>query len=117
MSNPNSSTDSNGKQRAQQIRQIVKDCLLGRADGQVITDESLMESHPDLMPELADELRNLRMIEQAERQADQPGSSGLTQPLFASESVVRTTRISAVPLRSGRHRERGCEPSPRLEDL
>ncbi len=77
MSNPNSSTDSNGKQRAQKIRQIVKDCLLGRADGQVITDESLIESHPDLMPELADELRNLRMIEEAERQAEQPGSSGL----------------------------------------
>ena len=55
MSNPNSSTDSNGSQRAEQIRQIVKDCLLGRADGQVITDESLIESHPDLMPELADD--------------------------------------------------------------
>ena len=54
MSNPNSSTDTDGKQRSEQIRQIVNECLLLRAEGQVIRDESVIESHQDLMPELAD---------------------------------------------------------------
>ncbi|MCA9211435.1 MAG: protein kinase [Planctomycetales bacterium] len=69
--------DKNGKQRLEQIRRIVKDCLMARAAGKDVADKSLIQSHPDLMPELAEELKNLRMIEQADRQAKQPGSSGL----------------------------------------
>ncbi|MCA9211436.1 MAG: protein kinase [Planctomycetales bacterium] len=72
----NSSIDSDEK-RAEQIRQIVKDCLMDRAAGEKITDESLIQSHPHLMPELQEELRNLRMIEQAEVKADRSGVSGL----------------------------------------
>lgn len=36
---------------------------------QLLSDESLIAAHPDLMPELADGLRNLRMVECAEQDA------------------------------------------------
>lgn len=77
MSNSHSSTDTDRDRRTERIRQIVKDCLLARASGEVITDASLLQTHPDLMPELTEELHNLRMIEQAEQMADQTEISGL----------------------------------------
>ena len=40
-----------------------------RAAGEAVTDESLIQAHPELMPELADALRNLRMVECAEQDA------------------------------------------------
>ena len=71
MSQRSNPVDSDQPDRATRIQHVVDDCLLARAKGQVIIDESLIQAHPDLMPELADELRKLRMIEQAVRKAGQ----------------------------------------------
>ena len=75
MSHITNQTESD--RRTEQMRQVVKDCLLARSAGKAISDESVIESHPELMPELAEELRNLRMIEQADQKADQSEASGL----------------------------------------
>ncbi len=42
-----------------------------------MNDEPLPQSHPELMPELAEELANLRIIEQAEEEADRSDASGI----------------------------------------
>ncbi|NQV35696.1 MAG: protein kinase [Phycisphaeraceae bacterium] len=57
--------------RAKRIRQVVEDCLCRRGEGESLSDERLIESHPDLMPELSGELAKLRLIEAARQQAQQ----------------------------------------------
>jgi WD40 repeat protein/tetratricopeptide (TPR) repeat protein len=65
-----SRTDESGSQRrARQIRQIVEDCRHRRQSGESLSDESLISEHPDLMPELAAELRTLSLGEAPPRQA------------------------------------------------
>ena len=58
------------EQRARRIERIVTDCRRRRAAGDSVADESLIEAHRDLMPELAEALHNLRLIEAARRQAE-----------------------------------------------
>ncbi len=65
------------EQRNERIHQIVNDCLLRRSQGEVVTDESIIEAHADLMPELAERLRSLHMIQEAERQSPQPASGNI----------------------------------------
>lgn len=49
---------------------MVRDCIRRRAEGDNISDQSLINSHPDLMPELGDHVIGLRLIEKAQRQLD-----------------------------------------------
>ena len=53
--------------RNERIRRILHDCIVGRAAGEMISDESVLETHPDLKPELVEELRGLQLIESARR--------------------------------------------------
>ena len=69
--------------RSQSIREIIDDLIVRRAAGEVVTDESVIEVHPDLMPELAAELRNLRIVQCAEQDA-QSVSEGLHTALTSS---------------------------------
>ena len=55
--------------RGEAIRVIIDDLIVRRAAGETISDESLIEAHPDLMPDLAAGLRNLRLVECAEQDA------------------------------------------------
>ena len=57
------------QQRKQQIHRLLRDCVARRAAGEVIPDAALIADHPHLMPELADELRYLRVMDAAQRQA------------------------------------------------
>ena len=62
---------SDGHQhRSERIWAIIHDCIVRRAAGEVISDQSLLEAHPALMPELADKLRGLQLIESALSQVD-----------------------------------------------
>ena len=101
--------------RSESLREIINDLIVRRAAGETVTDESLIEQHPELMPELADELRNLRIVECAEQDAQsvprrvthplpalpQPGRSWSTMRRCprccarraAANSVWSTTRI------------------------
>ncbi len=51
--------------RADRIRRIVEDCLCRRAAGEPLADSDLCAAHPDLLPELSEELRTLAVIERA----------------------------------------------------
>ena len=69
-------TAAENAKRSESLREIINDLIVRRAAGEVVTDESVIEQHPDLMPELAAELRNLRIVECAEQDA-QSVKSGL----------------------------------------
>jgi len=62
------------------LRQVVDDCLRRRSSGEWVTDENLIAAHPELMPELRQELRKLALVERARRQAvATPASSEISQ--------------------------------------
>ena len=76
MSGTSHPVDEDGK-RSERTHSIVNDCLLRRSVGDVIRDESIIEAHPELMPELAEQLHNLHLIHEAERRFELPDSGGL----------------------------------------
>lgn len=57
------------QERARRVRRVIDDCLSRRASGEEVSDQSVIETHPDLLPELAEELRKLRLIEVARDKA------------------------------------------------
>lgn len=69
MAQDRKSKQSGDDDRAERIRLVVEDRLRRRTDGESLSDELLIESHPDLMPELSIELSKLRLIEAARQQA------------------------------------------------
>ena len=56
--------------RSEQIRRVVDDCLRRRAQGEALPDKSLIDAHSELMPELAEELRRLRLVKAARQEAE-----------------------------------------------
>ena len=64
-----------------QIGQIIDDLLRRRAAGEEVSQDSLIEAHPELMPELGEGLRKLRLIEAARGKAQgQQPAKGSDQP-------------------------------------
>ena len=76
MTRDQKSKQSADDDRADRVREVVEDCLRRRAEGESFSDESLIQSHPDLMPELSRELGKLRLIEAARQQAKQGEECG-----------------------------------------
>lgn len=48
--------------RGAQIRQVIDDVLSRRGAGEAVSDEAICQAHAELLPELATELRKLRVI-------------------------------------------------------
>jgi WD40 repeat protein len=60
------SVDVREQSRAdQRLREIVQDCVRKCAAGETLDERALVDSHPELAPQLAEELAILRRIEQA----------------------------------------------------
>jgi tetratricopeptide (TPR) repeat protein len=70
-----SPTNDGSSARAQQIQGILDRCVDRLASGESITHDQVIAAHPDLMPELGEELRKLSLIERAQRRAHERGSS------------------------------------------
>ena len=51
-----------GRARAERIRDIADEYLRSWADGEPVSVESILDAHEDLLPELEDELRKVRVI-------------------------------------------------------
>ena len=56
--------------RSDCIDQVIQDYLTRRLAGDEVPDDSLIALHPDLMPELGEQLHRLRLLRQAEQAAD-----------------------------------------------
>ncbi len=76
---------SNGD-RAERIREIVDDYLQQRAHGNAISDESILTGHPELMPELAEQLRYVELFRAAQIDAEEYDS--------AKDDATRRSRSS-----------------------
>jgi tetratricopeptide (TPR) repeat protein/tRNA A-37 threonylcarbamoyl transferase component Bud32 len=88
-----------------QIGQLIDDVLRRRAAGEEVSDHSLIAAHPHLMPELAEELRRLRLIEAARGKAEQQSAEGSGQP------AVQDTEDQGPP------RQRPVEGPPEARGL
>ncbi|MEX0613717.1 MAG: protein kinase [Pirellulales bacterium] len=53
----------------------MDDCRRRRAEGDDVTDEAIIAAHPELMPELGEEMRKLRIIAAARARAAAPSDS------------------------------------------
>ena len=53
------------------LQEVIDDCRCRRVAGEVVSDDTLISTHPQLMPELGEELRKLRLIAAAREQAAQ----------------------------------------------
>src|SRR5262249_53698779 len=60
---------SSESSRAEQALALAQQCALRRASGESISDQSILAAHPQLMPELAEELARLKLIAQARQNA------------------------------------------------
>ena len=67
--------DAGSEGRSERVRQVVQDCLQRRAAGESLSDESIIDAHPDLMPGLGEELRKLQLIAAAWQEAEQEPSA------------------------------------------
>jgi len=66
-----SSHNAHGTERGRQIHRIVCDVAQQRAAGVDVANEEVAARHPDLLPELAEELQKLGRIDEALRQCDE----------------------------------------------
>ncbi len=73
MAKPNQHRDIEGQTKLERIHEIVNDCLVRRTAGESITDDSITAAHPDLMPQLEEWLRGLRMLRAVVEQSDSGG--------------------------------------------
>ncbi|MHB9048253.1 MAG: WD40 repeat domain-containing serine/threonine protein kinase [Pirellulales bacterium] len=82
--------------RFRRIRRIVDECLDRRARGEESPDEPVLAAHPDLMPELAEELGKLRLIATARRKAEESGSRAGEQAALsdAANTLAAEVEIS-----------------------
>jgi len=76
-----------GPNRLARISQIVSDVARRRVTGEVVSDESVVAAHPDLMPELGDRLRALRQVDLAEQRA----AAAATVPSAPAEAPYSDT--------------------------
>lgn len=56
-------------ERLVRVHEVLDLCIERRLHGEAVSDEQLIAEHPELLPELADELRGLAIIERARRSA------------------------------------------------
>ncbi len=83
-------------ERHRQIRQVVDDCQLQRAAGQSLSDAGLIARHPELMPQLGEQLERARLIACARARVDQEHLLEARQPEQAnqfSESFPSSVRL------------------------
>ncbi|MCC6320433.1 MAG: protein kinase [Phycisphaerales bacterium] len=96
---PSNTGSRTGASRARAVRTVIADCMARRASGQAVSDAAIIAAHPDLMPELEQELQLLSLIERArDRAAADPGSHRPAAVSDASTVGSRTGTASDVAL-------------------
>jgi len=74
--------DENGNgERVARIDDVIEECMRRREAGETWSDEEITAAHPDLMPELGEQLEMLAMVKRAGRQADETRSLRPTEVL------------------------------------
>jgi serine/threonine protein kinase len=84
-------------QRLLRVHEVLDSCIARRLDGKPISDEQLIAEHPELMPELAHELRGLGLIERARRSATARSRNGRSSSAGAFGSAGAAHAPSLIP--------------------
>ena len=90
-------------ERQDRIRAVVDTCLQRRRGGEEVDEESLMQEHADLMPELAGELRMLRLLEASrppQMVEDLAALQAKLQPLIPVADAETGLNTASVPTQS-----------------
>lgn len=82
------SSVSSDSDRSWRLTQVVEDVVRRRAEGTSVSDDQLIEEHPDLMPELWANLVALRSVEQACSKARSSVSGGIPNASFPGCEIV-----------------------------
>jgi serine/threonine protein kinase len=69
------------------LAQVVADVCARRTGGEIVTDTDVIAAHPQLMPQLAEELKDLLMLEQAYRAAQKAGPIEEPLPLVTPSEI------------------------------
>lgn len=75
MAEQNDAGANGAERRSQPIGDLIREVMRRRALGEHVSDASVIEAHAELMPELSEELRKLRMIEDARKRAIEHGAT------------------------------------------
>ena len=67
--NPSASSIPTDTDRLRRLAHLVEDVARRRSGGESVSDDAVIEAHPDLMPELGDNLRALDRVEEARCEA------------------------------------------------
>ena len=103
---PLSSThEPRADERGDRLRRVIRDLVGRRGGGEAVADEVVLARHPDLMPELSEELGKLREIDLALAEADSAAQLQVLERLqddWAADQAAcrRTDGSSAVRLGS-----------------
>ena len=54
-------------ERGRRVQEVIRDCIRRRVGGETLPNEAVASDHPDLMPELGQELQALALIQRAEQ--------------------------------------------------
>lgn len=71
--------------RSRRVRRVVDEFLARRATGEAISGQAIIDEHPDLQPELSDQLRKLAVIDAARGDVEQPAPSDVQTAVFDYE--------------------------------
>src|SRR5262245_23623388 len=82
--------------RSEEIRVVIETLVSRRSRGEVVADEAVLSAHPQLLPELASELRKLALIARARDQlpisSDRDDPSTAETRFFSENAQVRASR-------------------------
>ncbi len=84
-------------ERGVRTRRLLEEVISRRLSGETVSDDAVIAAHPELMPDLADELRELASVEQARQRA-----ALTTTATPATEATPIGANAEGAPQRAGR---------------
>lgn len=75
MANPNAAASPSDEGRSDALRRLLDEVIRRRHQGETLPDAQIIADHPDLMPELAERLKQLSLVQKARVAGDE------TQPI------------------------------------
>ncbi len=84
---------ADGEAKQERIQEVANHCLVRRSAGEVVSDESIVAAHPELMPELQEWLHYLQVVGQVELPSVASSSDELVSQLLNSVPVELPSHI------------------------
>jgi WD40 repeat protein/serine/threonine protein kinase len=90
---------TDNQSRRDQITRLVDECLVRLTEGQSVSEAALFQTHQDLMPELAEELRRLRLFAGACQHAELATPEGCSKDGTPQAASQRSLAVDLLRIR------------------